>query len=46
MPRVDGVALGLGAQRTASTVPRPNRRAPCHHAPLRPLATKVVGVAG
>ena len=46
MPRVDCVALGLGAQRTASTLPRPNLRAPCHRAPLRSLATKVVRNAG
>ena len=34
MPHVACVALDLGAQRTTSTLPRPNLRAPCHHAPL------------
>ena len=29
MPRVDCVALDLGAQRNASTLPRPNLLAPC-----------------
>ena len=38
--RIDCVALDLGAQRTASTLARPNLRAPCHYAPLWCLATK------
>jgi len=42
MSRADCVALNLGAQRTASTPPRSNLRVPCQHAPLRPLATKLV----
>ena len=40
MPRIDCVALNLGAQRTASTLTRPNLRAPGHYAPLRSLAMK------
>ena len=46
MPRVAFVALDLGAQHTTSMLPRPNLRAPCHHAPLWSLATKVVRNAG
>ena len=42
MPCIDCVALDLGAQRTASTLPRLNLRAPCHYTPLRPLATELV----
>ena len=40
------VALNLGGKHTASMLPRPNLRAPCHHPPLRPLATEVVKNAG
>ncbi len=46
MPRIDCVALGLDAQRTASTSARPNCRAPCHYVALRPLATKLVRYPG
>ena len=46
MPRVACVVLDLGAQHTASMLPRPNLRAPCHHTPLWSLATKVVRNAG
>ena len=45
-PRVACVTLDLGVQRTASTLPHPNLRAPCHHAPLWSLATKVLRNAG
>ena len=42
MPRIERVALGFGAQRTASMLVRQNFRAPCHQALLQSLAMKVV----